>query len=371
MTQCRQGVVGKKTRKLSHQASRGLSHSSEDERQDILNLYTKIKNKGTVQEEEIPFELQGEEKAVDLGGFIEGIRTSSPEIQQDALKRLAHIADIQNIDLAKILPSVTQLVIFSPHEDVRYEATKVIARTKAPEVASILTDVINREESHRVKAGAVKGLGIAKSNRSMSDLIFILSDVWNEVTRVRKAAAFALGRLEADGVIGALCDSLVNDPDVSVRIESAESIAMCLLKMEKNKAISIFQTISSQIQVESESDHRVRAAVIDAMIVAENDACIDGLIVALKNDPEGKVRGKAAHGLAHYFDPRIERALVESLDRETNGVKKRIALALAHYAMRNPLGLHDEVCDALIEIQKLFPKGSYVWKEAVKALPAC
>jgi HEAT repeat protein len=233
-----------------------------------------------------------------------------------------------------------------------------------------LIHVIKTDKSEKVREGAVKALGLIKATGCQNYLADILGDIWNQSIRVRRAAAFALGRLDPKVSVDLLSDALINDPDKDVRRESAEAIAICLLKLEKDQVSTIVKAIVSQIDFKTEKDHEVRLSVINAITVAEESGCIDELITSLTKDPSDRVRGKAANALSHFFDPRVEKVLIESLDKEKNGVKKRIALALAHYAMRNPLGLHDEVCSALIYIQKHFPRGSYVWKEAVKALPA-
>lgn len=364
--------MGRKNKKVCHCASRAIVRSSEAEKRGILELYARLDGKERPARPEIPFELAGTvEKRADIGSLIEQLMTGSADLLIDALNKLGRMADTNGADLSKALPLVLRILKSNPDEPVRYEATKVISKIKNGRAAEDLIYVIGRDPSEKVKEGAVKALGLIRAEGCFAYLSGLLNDIWNQSIRVRRAAAFAIGRLDPKTSVNILCDSLVNDPDAEVRCEAAESMAICLLKLEKNQAGLIVQAVSSQLDFEVEQAHEVRIAVINAVTVTENSNCIDELIATLKKDPHPRVRGQAAHALAHFFDPRIEKALIQSLDREVDGAKKRIALALAYYAMKNPLGLHDEICDALIKVQKIYPRYSYIWKEAVKALPAC
>lgn len=367
--------MGEKATKLVHQASRiegGPAAANFSEKEEILKIYSSLREKERFAEKDpsIDFPESGVEK-IEVSGLIVELRSNSEEIIIDGFKKLERLAERNVAETNKALPLVIEILMTDPREKIRYEATKAIAKIKNRIAVDALMHAIKMDSSEKVKEGAVKALGLIRAGECTNHLVDILNDVWDQSIRVRKAAAFSLGRLDPKVTVNILCDSLINDPDMDVRCEAAESIAICLLKIEKNQAGLIVKTIVSQLDPEVEAEHEVRIAVINVITVAENLDCTDELIGSLENDPHLRVRGQAAHALAHFFDPRIERALIARLDKEEGGLKKRIALALAQYAMKNPLGLHDEVCDALIHIQEQFPRGSYIWKEAVKALPAC
>lgn len=363
--------MGQKTHKIGHYASRAIERPKDASKEDILKLYARLKEKENFIGPCVSQEFDGAEEKIDVGGLIELLGSDMSETLIGALKTIEQIAEYKLDGLSKVTPIVLRLLKVNSDENVRYGATKALAKLKDQSVSGELVDTVKHDPSEKVKEGAVKALGSIKANDHFDLVADILNQYWDQSIRVRKAAAFALSRLEPEAALGILTNCILNDPDKDVRREAAESVAVCILKMEKNKADTIAHTIATQIDHKEEPECEVRLSVINAITVAESISCVEPLLVALKEDPNPRVRGQAANALAHFFDPRIEKALIESLDRETDGTKKRIALAVAQYAMKNPLGLHDEVCGALIKIQKLFPRDSYIWKEAVKALPAC
>lgn len=308
---------------------------------------------------------------VSIKSIVEQLRSTSSEVIIDGLKTLGHVSEAKNCDFATILPYVILLMKSSDDEDVRYEAARVIGKIKDPDAIGELIFAIRGDSSEKVKEGAVRALGFIKDASCFDYLSGLAADIWEQSIRVRRAAVFSIGHLDHPEVISVLRDILVNDPDSDVRVEAAESMSVCFLKMEKVEVSVIAKTILSQIDHRVESASDVRMALINALTVAEDPACIDDLIAVLKNDPSPRVRGQAANALAHFFDPRVEKALLAALTGENEGIKKRVALAVAYYATRNPLSLHDEMCEALIYIQKIYPRDSYIWKEAIRALPAC
>lgn len=365
-------VMGKGTSKSAKKTPKAFYRSTEAEKKNILELYARLagRERYTNREEENEF-ADTRRESVEVGDLIAELHSESPEIIIDALKKIEKFSEVESGAVINTLPLVLELLLTNSEEGVRYEAARAIGKIRDDVSVEGLLHTIYNDPSEKVKEAAVKALGHLKAESCLNRLTEILNDVWNQSIRVRRAAAFSLGRLGPKTTISILCDCLTNDPDCDVRREAAESIAICLLKLEKGEAAAVAQAILTQLNSGTEPEPEVRISVINAITVAESISCIDGLISALKKDPNQRVRGQAAHALAHFFDPRIERALIESLDKEEDGVRKRIALSLAHYAMKNPLSLHDDMCDALIHIQQIFPRGSYIWKEAVKALPAC
>lgn len=370
---CRKYIwMGRKFKKIRHRASRAVDKTSKESKEKILKLYARLhQSDDNINKDPLDEYFKSTEGEIRLPAILAQLRSGSDDLVADALKKLESIADRRDIETAKILPLLYNISKTNDDSQVRYEVTKVISRMKDPSASDFLVNLIGIEQNEKVKEGAVRALGYIKAEDRFGFIVDILEDFWEESVKVRKSAAFALSRLNPQMAVGVLSDSLINDPDKEVRKEAAESISVCLLKLEMGHVESIARTIVTQLDSANETDQDVRISIINAVIVAEADYLIDELIHTLRNDPHPRVRGSAAHALSHFFDPRVESALIERLGVEEEGVKKRIALALANYAMKNPLRLHDEVCKALIHIQKIFPRGSYVWKEAVKALPAC
>jgi len=357
--------------KSRHQSSIGLIESDNEVKESILNLYEKLDNKISPSDLLKSLDLPKDKIRVDWNGIKEQLSGVDQEEIIKSLKLISRLADQVGDESKYLLPIVKNLIKSHTDEEIRYNAVKVVGKLKDESAITDLLALIKYDRSERIKEGAIKAIGTIKAKGCFSLLLDIVSGIWDESIRVRKAAVYALGHIDPEESIDILCDTLVNDPDRDVRAESADVLSKCLLKLEKSKAATVANLIGTQIDHENEEAPEVRIAVIHCLTITESDDLVDRLVSVLANDPNPRVRGEAANSLAHFFDPRIEKALITRLEKEDAGIKKRIALALAQYAMKNPLGLHDEVCKALIQIQKTFPRGSYVWKEAIKALPAC
>ena len=368
----RQGVVGHERKKNSHSASRVVGSSDEGSREDILELYSRLKKKSDERMKKDPvdyFEQTAEKPTIE--GFLKNLRSDIEEDVVDALKMIGREAENSKVDLSDLINPIISILHTSYDDDLRYHVVRTIGKMRETSARDLLVSIVENDTSLKVRVAAVKALGLIRSEGSLEMLINLLGDIWNTDIAIRKAAAFSLSRLDPDSATDYLIESLINDPDSDVRKEAAEALSVILLKKNKADADQVARSVSSRIFDENELNSDVRIAVINVIMVSECADAIDDLMFVLVSDSSPRVRGQAAHALAHYFDPRIERALLESLDREEGGSKKRMALALAQYAMRNPLSMHDEVCEKLIRLQKEFPKYSYIWKEAVKALPAC
>lgn len=353
-----------------HNASKAISKASEKERLQVLELYGRLKKAACLAEEEPSEEVDSAEK-INIIAVIAELRSGSEVVVKEALKSLGRISEYNVPEGLKAIPEAIRVLDTHPNEDVRCEAAKALSKLNDIRVVISLMGAISRDSSEKVKEHALKSLGHLKVEDAFDIAEEVIADIWESSIRLRRAAAFTLGRLEPKLSAPILVDTIINDPDAPVRAEAAEAISFCLMRMEKGSASLLMKTLLGQLDPEVETESEVRLALLNAVTIAEDDECIDEMINVLKNDPTPRVRGQAAHTLSHFFAPRIEKALIERLEKEEEGIKKRIALALANYAMRNPLSLHDEMCDALIYIQKYFPKDSYIWKEAVKALPAC
>lgn len=364
--------MAKSIKKTSHQASKAMEKSAGGAKQDILKLYSHLEiKKNNAMNSSLFKSLGANEKGLGTTDLIEILSSDSTELLLDTLRRFEYIIDDKAIDRSKILPLAIKILRTSSDEQIRYEAARALGKLRNTDACRDLISVIENDPSEKVKEGAVKAIGAIRAKEYFAYLVELLEDVWNRSIRVRRAAAFSLRNMEPSSSIAVLSNALTNDPDSDVRKEAAESIGICLFKTEKNQAGAVARAIISQADFEKEPDAEVRIAVINSVCITEYAECIDDIIVVLKNDPNPRVRGEAAYALSRFFDPRVEKALIESLKSEKDGPQKRIALALAQYAMKNPLCLHDEMCKALIYIQKIFPRDSYIWKESVKALPAC
>lgn len=314
---------------------KGPKNTSEKEK--ILELYKRLEKKGSAQNVQVPDEVFDEN----------GVH----EYELNPAEILAMIRSAQD-------------------EDTIVECIRKLGKMRAVVAEDVLAAILHQSKSEKIKASAIRALGFISPEKYYDEFVDLLEDVFGQSIRVRKASAFAVSRGEPIQVVNILVNTIFNDPDPDVRIESAEVIAIVLMKLEKNLSADIAKTLTTHIDHENEADENVRIAILNALTVSECDESIDEMISVLKSDPSGRVRGQAASALSHFFDPRIEMALIESFDKEDEGTRKRIALAIAAYAMKNPLGLHDEICKSLIKIQKIYPRDSYIWKEAVKAMPA-
>lgn len=349
----------------------GLSEAAA-EKEAVLQKYSELNKKEFSHKTEIPLDMLKSGKIeAETSAIIADLKSPSPDVLLATFRNIEAIADSGNHQMEMVVPSVVNILENHIDEKLRYEATKVLSKIGHESASEFLICVAMNDTSEKVKDGAIRAIGYLKSEKCFANLVEILENYWEQSIRVRSAAAFALGRLNPKNSAYELSNAVVGDPDPDVRREAAEALSVCLLKLDKEEASRITEGVGSQISPENEADEGVRIAVINAITVAEAEVCIDKLVAALEKDPSDRVRGQAAHALSHYFDPRIESALVRSLAVENEEVKKRVALAIAHYAIKNPIALRKEISDALIYIQKYFPKGSYIWKEAVKALPAC
>ena len=364
--------MGQKSLKRGHRASKAVDESRGDSKEKILGFYSELEKKSKLFErKEIPGFSESNEQNINVPKIREELDSRDPDIVLTLLKSIEHIAETRREELTDILPTILRISKINSDERVRYEAVKVLSKLKDVSTADDLVEIISNDSSEKVREAAVKAIGFIKAGRYFDLLVDIVNDIWNQSIRVRRAAAFSIGHIDHKASAEVLCDRLANDPDMEVRKEAAESLSVTVMKLEKNKAAAISNVVKTSIDYENEAEEEVRISAINVLTVSENMAAIDDLIVALKRDPNPRVRGQAANSLSHFFEPRIEKALIDSLNHEEGGTKKRIALAIAHYAMKNPLGLHDEMCNILIYVQKLLPRGSYIWKEVVKALPAC
>lgn len=363
--------MGESNYKNRHQASIAIVNGNSSEKKSILNLYSRIIKKKKPEShisEDSAVESVENDSAYDLAELL---RVREKTILVDTLKKIMHQEFDQNFDKEILAIPIRKLLMSHPDESVRYLSTKSIGSLKDSNSVSILINTIYSDFSEKVKEGAVRAIGLIGIKETFQIINKLLKDVWGQSIRVRSASAFALAHIDAKASTQILIETLVADPDEDVRSEAAKAIGLCLKQSENEVAETIATEIMTQVDYKVEESENVRINILDVITSLKHIDFIDFIIKVLEEDPSERVRGKAANTLVHFFDPKIENALIRRLNTEDEGVKKRIALAIAQYAMKNPLGLHDEVCNALIEIQKIYPKESYIWKEAVKALPAC
>jgi HEAT repeat protein len=354
-----------------HSASRAACRPDGNEKKSILEVYARIENKKKPYDIEVPPEFSEGGEEPRIGELLEAIFLPSGDIQLVSLKELGRVIPTLSKERSRLLiPYITPLLKETYHEDIRCESIKLLGKIGDTSPLPHIAMIAKTTDSPRLKEEAVRAIGVLKGRRYLEFISDLLQEIYDEPVAVRKAAAFAIGRIDPKGSIWALVESAINDPSPEVRRTASITISNNLPRLERETAKAVVLKMSAQIHEDVEQDEDVRVAVVNMMSIAIDDIFITELMECLKNDPSPRVRGEAANALSHYFSPDIERALIDSFNKEDGEARERIALAIAQYAMKNPLVLHDEICSTLIEIQKTFPRGSYIWKVAVKALPA-
>lgn len=244
---------------------------------------------------------------------------------------------------------------------VRANAAWALGRIRQPATFGALLPLV-RDSDPLVREAAIGAVGQMDSTRAEAQLTQVL--LHDDVPRVRRAAAWALGRFRtgAAAVATALATALAHDSDATVREMAAWALA------RDGEGAAGIPALSNALR--SDTNDRVRETAAWALGNSHGSSASDALISTLENDRSERVRATAAWALGSLRDDdgtaagntRAVAALTGVLSDSSARVRLRAAWALGQIAtMATPSSVpalnnalaheqNDEVRRALVRV---------------------
>jgi HEAT repeat protein len=172
--------------------------------------------------------------------------------------------------------------------NVKYNAIIALGELNSISMANKLETMLS-DSNAQVRMGIVKTLGVLRQNSSIVRLINITGD-WDP--QVRKEAIIALTRYPQDKKISDVICKLTSDPSSDVRAVSINSVGVLKLNNKTNLLINSMD----------DWDSGCRKAAATALGIMMDKKAVKPLLVALKSDPDYKVRVEAARSLGEIGD---------------------------------------------------------------------
>ena len=214
---------------------------------------------------------------------------------------------------------------------LRQAAATALAKLKDPSSVAILSETLRSASPERVVAAMqfLESFGAEQANEALVDLLH------HPDARVRATAVSTLGRRAGARCVDQITP-LLNDPDARVRANTVEALATVedpdlveklrpLLQDPSTRArvntvltIATIQGVSAALeslplmQELAAGDAAARATATYALGRLPLEQSVD-LLAALLNDPEPRIRCKAAQALGRIGSPRVMPNLIEAL----------------------------------------------------------
>ena len=274
---------------------------------------------------ELSIRLLGHEEhsATVREGLLSRLRESNPRLREIAALGLGMIEGREVVQ-----PLVAALR--DGEVGVRANAAWALGRIEDGRALRPLRDLF-ADRSETVREAAVFAAGhFDDSTSSVAALTRVLRD--DEAASVRRAAAWALGQLEAREAVDALVAALGRERDTPVR----EMATWALGQIEDKRATS-----SLVSTMRSDADDHVREVAAWALGQIEDRSAADALGDVASADKSARVRGTAAWALGQMEGASGDKApagLLRALRDESEDVRLKAAWALGQIGDAGAIG---------------------------------
>ena len=195
---------------------------------------------------------------------------------------------------------------------VRCSAATAIGGITSEESVALLKNIMDNDESWRVKRSAIMSLMKFREDSAFSVIITAIND---SEPAVRASAAIALGEMGIEEGIEPLETMLSHDPEPSVRKEA-------ILALQEIGGEAIIKPLCKAL---SEDENKiVRKTAISALELIDNDMVTETLCNTLKNDKDPDIRLSAAEALATKDREALKIALDDKDDMVREFVREEL-----------------------------------------------
>ncbi len=254
-----------------------------------------------------------DENATVRNGLLSRLRESNPRMREVAALGLGLVEGGEVVD--PLIQALRDAEI-----GVRANAAWALGRTEDGRALRPIVGLFG-DRSEVVRQAAVYAAGrFDDSSTSVAALTRVLRD--DDAATVRRAAAWALGQLEASEAVDALSNALGREQDARVR----EMAAWALGQIEDRRASATLVNVMRR-----DSDDRVREVAAWALGQIEDRSVAEALGEVAASDRSPRVRGTAAWAIGQMDGESGGKApagLLRALRDESEDVRLKAAWAL-------------------------------------------
>lgn len=255
-----------------------------------------------------------------LAALMQGLQDEDHRVRTRAAQALGKLEAVDAI------PALEQCLLKDSARRVRWRAAEALrvldARTAQSAFIAAMTDAYSS-----VRLECIRALASWKVSESIPHIAEALQD---EIRRVRRAAAKALGDLGDYRALAPLRDVLWQDPEESVRLAATRALGQ-LRQNLKDTAEALLQleeqTVLGLTDVLQDSSDRVRSEAISELVIAGSDTGVDALLELLE-DESPVLRAEAATALGALGSVRATAAVLNSLNDSDSQVRNAAVQAL-------------------------------------------